>query len=100
MAKIRVDQHIDPETGEKWHNTQYLYFCKGCGYEHAFGLKSEGGHHDFNMDLNNPTVNPSLLQNFVPGKMCHSFIRDGKIEYLNDCTHELKGQTIELPEIK
>lgn len=29
-------------------------------------------------------------------KVCHSFVRNGKIEYLNDCTHELAGQTVEL----
>ena len=80
--------------------TQYQYWCKGCGFEHAFSLKSEGGNHDFNMDLDNPTVNPSLLQNFTPGKTCHSFIKDGMIQYLSDCWHELRGQTIELPNIE
>ena len=30
---------------------------------------------------------------------CHSFIRDGKIEFLNDCSHDLAGQTVDLPEI-
>ena len=29
---------------------------------------------------------------------CHSFIRDGKIQYLNDCTHEFAGKTVELPD--
>ena len=31
---------------------------------------------------------------------CHSFVTDGKIQYLNDCTHEYAGQTIELEDIK
>ena len=79
--------------------TQYQYWCNGCGYEHAFSLKSEGGNHDFNMDLNNPTISPSLLQNFTPDKTCHSYIKEGKIQYLSDCWHKLKGQTIELPNI-
>jgi hypothetical protein len=96
MAKIKVNENI--HQGTKFHHTQYLYQCLGCGYEHAFGLKSEGGHHEFNGDLNNPTVSPSLLQNFTPGKLCHSFIKDGKIQYLSDCQHHLAGQTIELPE--
>jgi hypothetical protein len=30
---------------------------------------------------------------------CHTFVRDGKIQYLNDCTHELAGQTVDLPDI-
>lgn len=29
---------------------------------------------------------------------CHSFVRDGKIQFLGDCSHELKGQTVDLPE--
>jgi len=33
-------------------------------------------------------------------KVCHSFVTDGNIQYLGDCTHELAGQTIELPEFK
>lgn len=28
--------------------------------------------------------------------MCHSFITDGKIQFLDDCTHELRGQTVDL----
>jgi hypothetical protein len=99
MSKIKFLPNIDEETGKPYHNPQYLYWCEGCGYDHAFALKSEGGHHDFNGDLNNPTVSPSLVQNFTPGKMCHSFIRDGKIEFLGDCWHNLKGQTVELLDI-
>ena len=98
MAKIKVNENI--YNGKKYHHTQYLYKCLGCGYEHAFALKSEGGHHDFNMDLDNPTISPSLLQNFSPDRTCHSFIRDGKIQYLGDCWHDFKGQTIELPNIE
>lgn len=97
MAKIKVNENI--HEGKKYHHTQYLFFCKGCGYEHAIALKSEGGNHDFNMDLENPTISPSVLQNFSSDRICHSFIQDGKIQYLGDCWHELKGKTIELPEI-
>jgi len=32
--------------------------------------------------------------------VCHSFVTDGKIQYLNDCTHELAGQTLEIPDWK
>jgi len=98
MAKIKINENFDD--GIKYYHTQYLYMCIGCEQEHAFALKSEGGHHDFNMDLENPTVSPSLLQNFTPDRICHSFIKDGKIQYLGDCWHKLKGQTIELPNIE
>jgi hypothetical protein len=97
MAKIK---DVKYEHNGKVHHEQYLYWCEGCGYEHAFALHENGGHHSFNGDLDNPTVSPSLVQNFTPGKMCHSFIRDGKIQYLGDCWHHLKGQTIELPDVE
>jgi len=90
MAKIR--QVVFSET-----NTQYLYYCVGCGYEHAFRLKPSG-RHEWNGDFNSPTVKPSLLNNFTPGKTCHSFIQLGKIQYLSDCHHKLAGQTIDLPD--
>lgn len=33
-------------------------------------------------------------------KICHSFIKDGMIQFLGDCTHELKGKTVKLPEVE
>ena len=30
--------------------------------------------------------------------ICHSFVRDGQIEFLGDCTHELAGKTVQLPD--
>lgn len=30
---------------------------------------------------------------------CHSFVTDGKIWFLDDCTHKLKGQTVDLSPI-
>ena len=31
--------------------------------------------------------------------VCHSFIRDGMVQFLSDCTHRLAGQTVELPDL-
>lgn len=30
---------------------------------------------------------------------CHTFITDGKVQFLSDCTHALAGQTLDLPEL-
>ena len=30
---------------------------------------------------------------------CHSFVTDGRIQFLADCTHPLAGQTVDLPEV-
>jgi len=80
----------------KWSETytQWLYNCPGCGYEHAFALK----HHTWNNDFDKPTISPSLLNNFTPDRICHSFIRDGSIQFLNDCWHSLAGKTVKLPD--
>ena len=67
----------------EWGQELYLYMCPGCGYEHAFGKL---------------TVSPSLLMNWNPDKICHSYIEGGNIQFLPDCSHHLKGLTVELPE--
>ena len=49
----------------------------------------------WNGDTEKPTLKPSVRTrggNFL----CHSFITDGKVQFLNDCTHELAGQTVDL----
>lgn len=62
----------------------------------------------FNGDLDRPTFTPSILtwwpiyENGIEigrEKVCHSFVTDGRIQFLSDCWHSLKNQTIELPEI-
>ena len=30
---------------------------------------------------------------------CHLFLRAGKLQFLDDCSHGLRGQTVELPEL-
>jgi hypothetical protein len=42
-----------------------------------------------------------LPENDVTGKVtktfrCHSLVTDGNIQFLDDCTHELKGKTVPL----
>lgn len=70
-----------------------VFWCGGCGYmHHVDPLRWE-----FNGDMVRPTVNPSLLLH--PGKehpRCHLFIRDGHLQYLNDCGHELAGKTVKM----
>jgi hypothetical protein len=54
--------------------------------------------------MEKPTFSPSMLVNANTPKhlkltRCHSFVRDGKIQFLSDCDHNLKGQTIDLEDI-
>lgn len=74
-------------------------------------MQSEGDRPvwQWNGSLEKPTVSPSLLifafkvdDNSEPTgereTVCHSFIRDGRIEFLSDSQHGLAGQTVDLPE--
>ena len=81
----------------------WAFYCPGCRYDHALAVRQYivGGNPqwDFNSDVERPTFSPSLLVfGSDPSKRCHSCIRDGKIEFLGDCFHELKGQTVEIPD--
>ena len=83
---------------------QYIFWCQGCGCGHAVWVRPStnplnGGNWDFNGNTNKPTINPSILINDSENRICHSFINDGNIQYLNDCTHKLAGQTVELIDI-
>ena len=88
----------------------YLVDCPACGHGHAFDTDAnpqrKGNGWKFNGDLERPTFSPSMLSRRSStgdarnmDQVCHSFVRDGKIEYLNDCTHSMAGQTVELPEV-
>lgn len=75
----------------------FSVWCPGCEDYHVLrGWR-------FNGDLVSPTFEPSLLVSYkdergaVEVGRCHSYIRDGRIEFLDDSTHKLKGQTVELP---
>jgi len=69
-----------------------------------------GGKHPiwkFNNDLDNPIITPSIRAIYsigfpgFPGKpmVCHSFVKNGKIQFLKDCTHKLAGQTVDMEDV-
>lgn len=74
----------------------WLIFCPACGFGHAFDSRWT-----FNGDVDRPTFRASMLIHEDPNSgrpRCHSFVTDGKIQYLADCTHAMRGQTVELPD--
>lgn len=85
----------------------YLFFCPACKHGHVYTIKCDyaGPKWDFNGDMNNPTFSPSLLLTtpFKPEdggeERCHLFVRNGKIEFCSDSTHELAGKTVRLPDL-
>lgn len=87
-----------------------MFWCEACGYPHQVGVSAAAGPcWQFNGDYDRPTFNPSVLvltgrevspshkpEPGEPPERCHSFVLDGTIEYLGDCTHALAGHTIPL----
>lgn len=78
------------------------FHCPGCrGPQHlpVVGPKAWG----FNNNFDSPTFTPSILTRWGQPDgspfICHSFVKDGKIQFLNDCTHELAGKTVELKDV-
>ena len=87
---------------------RFLFHCPGCKCAHQIAAKGATAYNppvawDWNGSLTNPTFSPSLKVWWDEGspavnKVCHSFITDGKIQFLHDSTHELAGQTVEIPD--
>lgn len=101
---------------------QLLFWCPGCETMHAAKVLGSGAVWAWNGSTEAPTLTPSVLirtGHYVTGhhggtcwctynaehpnnpapftcSICHSFVRDGKIEFLTDCTHSLAGQTVDL----
>jgi hypothetical protein len=76
---------------------QILFMCPGCKrYHGVYVTKEHPVNWDFNGDYDKPTINPSILVTMPNTGTCHSFIKDGKIQFLNDCYHTLAGQTVDL----
>lgn len=100
---MKIKRMLNTQTQELY---GYRFNCPGCGSPHVVGTGWQ-----FNGDMERPTFSPSVLVTSVQHKLvgegevaahdgvCHSFITDGRIQFLGDCTHELAGRTVELPEV-
>ena len=77
----------------------YLFHCPGCGNSHPFEVECAERGWTWNGSMDRPTFTPSLLCNpGLPENRCHSFVTDGRIQFLSDCHHALAGQTVDLPD--
>ncbi len=77
------------------------FACPGCGRNHGIYIERENRPvWSWNGDATLPTIQPSILSRYEDGKVCHSFVTAGKIQFLADSTHELAGQTVDLPEVE
>jgi hypothetical protein len=97
-----------------------LFWCPGCDDAHQVVIDTPESW-TFNGNLDRPTISPSVHVTMTKWKgeydppikwtrpthpdvepggeaICHSFVVDGRIQFLGDCTHTLAGQTIDLPD--
>ena len=94
-----------------------MFWCPGCDGAHRIQRGAgSGARWSWNGNVNKPTFTPSILvqddhwvppasqENPKPGPqtlvndVCHSFVTDGRIQFLGDCTHALAGQTVDIPD--
>ncbi|WMW64400.1 DUF6527 family protein [Nitratidesulfovibrio liaohensis] len=86
------------------------FWCPGCQTHHIITVRSDIPAWSWNGDGDYPTFSPSILvrheakpdagegfEEWRKERVCHCFVRDGRIQFLSDCTHHLAGQTVELP---
>lgn len=78
------------------------FFCNGCDMPHSISVgEGQGPRWTYNGNADSPTFTPSVLVSWTERdqpKVCHSFVTDGRIQYLSDCTHSLAGQVVDLPD--
>ena len=68
------------------------------------GTRQGTGNWSWNGDIDKPTLRPSIKTTMEfggskPDMICHSWVNDGQVQFLGDCTHSLAGQTVDLLEI-
>ncbi|MHB1266438.1 MAG: DUF6527 family protein [Acidithiobacillus ferriphilus] len=84
------------------------FMCPGCNsshtisiaYDEVFPKRPLWG---WNKSDTSPTFTPSINSRVGPFpdgsfRICHSFVKDGHIQYLGDCTHAMAGKTAEIPD--
>lgn len=85
---------------EQFEEGMILHYCPGCDMLHPIytsEYKGDRPRWTWNGDVLKPSYSPSVVVN--SNHRCHYFMKDGKIQYLNDCSHEYAGKTIDLPDI-
>lgn len=97
ISKSRVEKHESA--------THVVYFCPGCEEIHSVVDRSEphddGPSWDVSISEGGAlTISPSVKVTWQYGakdrapKVCHSFVKNGQIQFLNDSFHKLSGKTV------
>jgi hypothetical protein len=102
---------------KKRNSPDFIFLCPGCKCCHGIWTTERNGQNaiwSFNGDMEKPTVSPSILVKHssyeygedgsplpetVKDMVCHSYVRNGMIEFLPDSTHALAGKTVPLQDM-
>lgn len=84
----------------KQDGTSWIFTCPGCNAQHQVDCSPKRW--VFSGTPDRPNLWPSIMLKPATSKVevCHSIVKGGKIEFQPDCTHALKGKTVDLPEIE
>lgn len=83
------------------------FSCPGCGNLHSVYVDKpnpkNGAQWTWNGKFDKPTFYPSvktsITHNDIERVLCHCYVENGFIRYLNDCEHKLAGKTVTMEEI-
>ncbi|MDE2098879.1 MAG: hypothetical protein KGL39_16620 [Patescibacteria group bacterium] len=59
------------------------------------GTRAGTGCWTWNGSVDKPTLRPSVLTT-CHAYRCHTWVNDGQAQFLDDCSHELRGQTVDM----
>ena len=107
MSNTKPGQKTKPLSDQDDKLSGMIIFCPGCKNGHFFhtvpwiaGGGKAGPVWKFDGDVMKPTFSPSMLVNRDdPKSRCHSHVRSGRIQFLDDCYHGMKNMTVDLPDI-
>jgi len=78
-----------------------VWYCPGCKSHHEVPVAGPKAW-KWDGNVQNPTLHPSVLIDYGPNPppdrpaRCHCFVREGRIEFLSDCSHVLAGYTMDM----
>lgn len=78
------------------------HWCPACREPHVYATHASATvRWQFDGDVVAPSFSPSMLRRKRLGaaeSVCHYSITRGRVHFYGDCTHPLRGQTVDLPD--
>lgn len=83
-------------------NTTLWVYCPACKHAEQILVRSATTSRpswEWNGDYEKPSFTPSVKITGGPGYCCHYYITDGQFRYQDDCSHDLKGAIVDVPDL-